>query len=411
MKTGARPFSPWIVVVTAGLGLFLGAFPIVVFSFSVFFDSFVREFHAGRGAISLALTIHNVVSGISAIFVGRLADRLGPRKVILPGLALLALMLFAASAIGSELWQLYVWYLAVGVVGPTTTTVPYAWVVSRWFDRERGLAIGLMMAGFGTGAIVMPLIAQQLIAAVGWRLAFAAVGSAVIAVALPLVAALLKETPGRIAAAADHRLDGLSWREASRSGAFWQMIAAFVLLAAAVHACVVHLPELLVDRGASRETGATASALVGMAVLIGRIGCGYLLDRFFAPVIAMLTCGLVTGGIVLLSLGGTTSAMIGAFFVGLGLGFGAEIDSMAFLFGRYFGLPSLGSTFGFAFGAFVLAGGVGPLVMGITFDGTGSYRLAMAIFATAALAAGALVSRLGPYRFGVRMPSPAQEVS
>jgi MFS family permease len=409
MTPGARPFSPWIVVAAAGLGLFFGAFPIVVFSFSVFFDSFVREFHAGRGAVSAAFTIHNVASGVSAIFIGRLADRLGPRKVILPGLALLALMLFAASAIGSELWQLYVWYLVVGVVGPATTTVPYALVVSRWFDRRRGMAIGLMMGGFGTGAVAMPLVAQRLIAALGWRLAFAAVGSTVIAVALPLVAALLKEQSERIAATAEQSLDGLSWREASRSAAFWQMIGAFVLLAAAVHACVVHLPGLLVDRGVSRESAVTASALVGMAVLIGRIGCGYLLDRFFAPVIALLTCVVVTAGIGLLSLGGTTSAMIGAF--GVGLGFGAEIDIMAFLFSRYFGLPTLGSTFGFAFGAFVLAGGVGPLLMGLAFDRTGSYRLAMGIFATATLLAAALISRLGPYRYGVRVPPLAQEVS
>jgi hypothetical protein len=80
---------------------------------------------------------------------------------------------------------------------------------------------------------------------------------------------------------------------------------------------------------------------------------------------------------------------------------GSEVDIIAFLMSRYFGLRSLGRTIGVAFGAFVLAGGIGPLVMGLSFDRTGSYGLPLAGFFAATLVAGALVARLGPYRFGV----------
>jgi len=149
-------FYGWVIVATAALGLFLGAFPIVAFSFGVFFQPFVREFHSGRAAVSLAFTIHNLVSGVSAVVVGRMADRIGARTVILPGLGIVAALLFSAKAIGSSLWELYLFYMAVGIVGSATTTVPYALVVSRWFDRSRGLALGGMMVGLGVGAVVMP---------------------------------------------------------------------------------------------------------------------------------------------------------------------------------------------------------------------------------------------------------------
>src|SRR3954469_18738381 len=110
-----RPFYGWIVVAASAIGLFLGAFPIVAFSFGVFFPSFAREFGRSRTAISLAFTVHNVVSGVLAVFVGRIADRVGARKVILPGLAILGVMLVSAVAVGRSLWQLYLFYAALGI--------------------------------------------------------------------------------------------------------------------------------------------------------------------------------------------------------------------------------------------------------------------------------------------------------
>ena len=412
MSERPKVFYGWVVVATAALGLFLGAFPIVAFSFGVFFQPFVHEFHRSRAAVSLAFTLHNLVSGVSAVVVGRMADRIGARSVILPGLASVAALLFAAKAIGSSLCELYLFYIALGVVGSATTTVPYALVVSRWFDRRRGLALGGMMVGLGVGAVVMPVVAQRLIATFGWRNAFAIVGSAMLAMPLPIVGALLKDSPAEIGLLPDGAspgrpplsrrdvgLDGVSWREARQSGTFWLLIAVFVLLASSVHACVIHLPQLFADRGAIATTGALASSVVGVALLVGRIGCGYFLDRYFGGRVAVAICLGAALGIALLSTGATGSAALaGAFLVGLGMG--AEVDIIAFLMSRYFGLRSLGATVGFAFAAFVVAGGLGPLVMGLAFDRTGSYRLPLAAFTATAIVAAALVTRLGPYRFG-----------
>jgi MFS family permease len=405
-------FYGWIVVVTSAVGLFLGAFPIVAFSFGVFFRSYAGEFHASRAAISLAFTIHNLLSGIFAVVVGRMADRVGARRVILPGLAVVAAMLISAEAIGSSVWELYLFYAALGVVGSATTTVPYALVVSRWFDRRRGLALGGMMVGLGLGAIVMPVVAQRLIAAVGWRNAFAIVGCATAMIPVPIIGMFLKDAPAQmgllpdgassttVSSQAGGREDGLTWDQSKRSATFWLLIALVVLLAASVHACVIHLPALFGDRGATPATAALASSVAGLALLAGRIGCGYFLDRYFGGYVAVAICGGAALGIGLLWTGaGEGVALAGAFLVGLGMG--AEVDIIAFLMSRYFGLRSLGATMGFAFGTFVIAGGLGPLVMGFAFDRTGSYRVPLAGFCVAAMVAAALATRLGPYRFAV----------
>jgi MFS family permease len=411
MTTQRRLFYGWIVVATSAVGLFLGAFPIVVFSFGVFFESFAREFHASRAAVSLAFTMHNLVSGIFAVVIGRLADRTGARRVILPGLVVLAAMLLATKAIGSSVSELYWFYIALGVVAPATTTVPYALVVSRWFDRHRGLALGGMMVGLGLGAMVMPVVAQRLIASFGWRDAFAIVGGAVLTIPVPIIAIFLKDAPEMMGLLPDGapantergrtggRLHGVTWRDATLSGTFWLLIVVFVLLAASVHACVIHMPQLFADRGVTAANAAVASSVVGLALLVGRIGCGYFLDRYFGGRVALVICGGAALGIALLWTGSAGGlALVGAFLVGLAMG--AEVDIIAFLMSPYFGLRSLGATVGFAFGAFVIAGGLGPLVMGFAFDRTGSYRLSLAGFCLAAAAAALLVTRLGPYRFG-----------
>jgi MFS family permease len=414
-------FYGWIVVATSAVGLFLGSFPIVAFSFGVFFPSFAGEFHASRATISFAFTLHNLLSGIFAVVVGRIADRVGARHVILPGLVVVAAMLIAAEAIGSSVWQLYVFYAALGVVAPATTTVPYALAVSRWFDRRRGLALGGMMVGLGVGAIAMPIVAQRLIAAAGWRHAFAIIGCVMLAIPVPIVAVFLKDAPAQmgllpdgassnaVAPRAAGRAEGLAWRDTRRSGTFWLLIAVVVLLAAGVHACVIHLPELFADRGATAETAALASSVAGLALLAGRIGCGYFLDRYFGGYVATAISAAAALGIGLLWTGsGGAVALAGAFLVGVGMG--AEVDIIVFLMSRYFGLRALGMAVGFAFGAFVIAGGLGPLVMGAAFDRTGSYRMPLAGFFAVVVIAAALATRLGPYRYGVAGSDDAARV-
>ncbi len=409
-----RVFYGWWVVATAALGLCLGAAPIMGFAFGVFFKPLSQEFHAGRAAISFAFTLQNLAAALFAPLTGRLIDRFGARKVILPGTALFGLLLLSSKLLGGKLWYFYLFLAVHGIIQGGTSPVSYSVVVSHWFNRRRGLGLGLMMLGIGVGAIVVPFSAQRLIAMFGWRAAYAICGCAAMAIALPIAAVFLKNDPreegllpdGNVDAGATvsgvvaerRDVEGLSWHDTWHSSTFWLLIGSFFLAAASVHACVLHMPALLTDRGVNAQGAAVASSMVGFALLIGRVGTGYLLDRFFAPrLAAFFFCGAAVG-IGVLMFGAAGKIALGAAFL-IGMGFGAEGDIIAYSLSRYFGLKAFGTAYGYAFGAFVLAGALGTLLMGVGFDFTQSYTVPLAGFFVAMLLAAGLMLRLGPYRY------------
>jgi MFS family permease len=415
--TRSRPrlFYGWWVVVTSALALFLGPIPIVVFSFGVFLKPLLREFHSGRGAVSLAFTLHNGIIALGLPFAGRLVDRFGARKVILPSMYMVGLILLSAYFCSGRIWELYLFYMALGVAGCGVAPVSYCDVISHWFDKQRGLALGFMMFGLGAGALIMPWAAHFLITRFGWRLAFDIFGAAILVITAPVVTKFLKERPETLGllpdgtpyvVAASPRPDadpGMSWGEAWRAPSFWLLFCAFILVSASVQGCLAHIAAILADRGTPARAAALATSLFGGGLLVGRTGSGYLLDRFFAPRVAALIFCCAAGGIALLRITSSQElAFVAAFFIGLGLG--AEVDIMAYLTSRYFGLRSFGAIYGFIFAGFGLAGGLGAFLMGVAFDTTGSYALVLALFCIATLTAATLMMRLPPYRYRVTPP-------
>jgi MFS family permease len=299
----------------------------------------------------------------------------------------------------------------LGLVSVGAATLPYLTVVSQWFDKQRGLALGLAMIGVGLGTFIMPALAQGLIDAVGWRSAYVVLGGMVIAVTIPIVGLFLKETPRLMglqpdgvtsvvttAAQLSEGVQGLSRDEAWRVVTFWQVVAAFFFMSVSVHGCLIHLVPMLTDRGLSEQSAAFATSLLGGALLLGRVGAGYLLDRLTATAVAT---GFLTGaalGVFLLwseAIGGL--AFTAAILVGLGVG--AETDLMPYVVSRYFGLRAFGEILGCVLTAWGLGGVVGPFLMGVGFDSTGSYSLVLAAFIVATVVAAGLMARLGPYRF------------
>jgi len=208
------------------------------------------------------------------------------------------------------------------------------------------------------------------------------------------------DTPASGTASLRNAESGLSWQETWHRPEFWTLIGSFFFASASVHACMLHMPALLNDRGASAQTAALASSVVGMALLIGRFGTGYLLDRFFAPRIAVIFFAATALGIGVLLTGAAGKLALGAAFL-VGLGMGAEADIIAYSLTRYFGLKAFGTTYGYAFGAFLVAGALGTFLMGAGFDWTHSYRVPLGGFLVASLVAAWLMTRLGPYKFDV----------
>ena len=406
--SGSFLYGWWIVFVAAA-GLFMGYGPVVTFTFGIFLRMLNQEFGWSRGDISQAFSISLFVMSLVFPFVGRLVDRFGARRVIIPSILLFGLGLMSLSLLSANIWQLYAVYILLGLVGGGTAPVPYSNVLSHWFDKRRGLALGVAMVGLGLGAFVMPSLAQMLIVSQGWRQAYIVFGLMVMVITIPIVGLFFKETPEMVGLRPDgdvinpnhpntsEQKIGLSAQEARQTHTFWILVGAFFLMSASVHGCLIHLVPLLTDRGISPQLAAGATSLFGAALLFGRVGAGYLLDHFFASSIALcFFCGTALGLLLLWSGVTGTAAFIAAFLVGLGMG--AEGDIIAYLIGRYFGLRAFGEIYGYAFGAFTLGGVSGPLLMGRGFDATGSYSLGLGVFVVVTLIAAGLMTRLGPYR-------------
>jgi MFS family permease len=407
-----RPFYGWLIVFVSAIGLFLGA-PLMVFSFSVFFKSLVQDFHASRAAVSFAFSLFNFVGALWLPGTGVLIDRFGAKRVILVSTLVFGLVLCSALWVGSGLWQLYLLFAVLGVAmasGPAP--VPYGVVVSHWFDRHRGLALGLSMMGIGIGSIVVPILAQRLITMFGWRMAFAIFGGAVLLLPLPVIAALLQNDPRQRGLRPDgdesnqasplSRKDkeGLSWHEIWHSPTFWIMICIFSLAGAGVHGAILHMSAIFTDRGVTAERAALATSLVGAGALLGRLASGYLLDRLFAPRVAILFYGATAVGMAILSAGSIGNIALASSFL-VGLGMGAEVETMGYMISRYFGLRAFGTAYGHAFGSYMLAGAAGVFLMGAGYDRFHSYTVPLAGFCGAMLFTLILLTRLGPYRYGV----------
>ena len=399
----------WWIVFVAAVGLSMGYGPIVTFTFGVFFKLLNQEFGWSRGDISQAFSLSLFVMSLVFPFIGRLVDRFGARKIIIPSILLFGLGLMSLSLLSANIWQLYAVYILLGLVGGGTAPVPYSNVLLHWFDKRRGLALGVAMVGLGLGAFVMPSLAQMLIVSQGWRQAYIVFGLMVMVITIPIVGLFFKETPEMVGLRPDgdvmnpnhqnasEQKIGLSAQEARQTHTFWILVGAFFLMSASVHGCLIHLVPLLTDRGISPQLAAGATSLFGAALLFGRVGAGYLLDHFFASSVALcFFCGTALGLLLLWSGVTGTAAFIAAFLVGLGMG--AEGDIIAYLIGRYFGLRAFGEIYGYAFGAFTLGGVSGPLLMGRGFDATGSYSLGLGVFVVVTLIAAGLMTRLGPYR-------------
>jgi MFS family permease len=407
-------FYGWRVVLVSALGLFWGI-PIAVYSFSVFFKPLMQEFHAGRAAVSLAFTLKLVAGALSAAPAGWFIDRYGPRRVIVVGTAIFGSILLACPFFSRSIGQFYCFYVLLGACLAGVGPLPYGSLVSHWFDRLRGLALGLTMLGIGLGAVIMPTVAQTLITRFGWKTAYSILGASVLVICCPVVARFVKENPAYLGplvdgggTSTDAMEDvgrGLTAREAWRSPDFWLMACAFTLVSASVQACVVHMAPMLNDRNLGARAAALGSSLIGAAVMIGRIGTGYLLDRTFAARLASILFAVSGLGIALLFLGNRATAFAAAFLVGLGLG--AEVDLIPYLTSRYFGLRDFGKVYSSLFAAFALAGALGPLIMGAGFDRKASYSGPSAGFLVATLLASVLMTRLGPYRFRASEPNPA----
>jgi len=179
-------------------------------------------------------------------------------------------------------------------------------------------------------------------------------------------------------------------RRALRSRAFWVIVAGLFLSSISQNGAMTHLSALLTDRGVSAGGAAFAASL------LGRIGTGWLLDRFFAPRVFFWLLGFSAFGVFLLS--GARSLVVGSLGAALiGVGMGGEADIIPYLLSKYFGLRSFSTLYGFTWTAYALAAALGPVLMGRAFDAAGSYAAFLMQLSVVTLASGGLMLLMPPY--------------
>lgn len=409
-----KVFYGWWIVLASGVGLALHYGPVIVTTFGVFLKPLGQSFGWSRTQISLAFSLSTLGITVTLPLIGYLVDRFGARRVIVLASLLFGIGVISLSFLSAHLWHFYAVYILIGVAGSGTTPVAYAKIISYWFDRRRGLALGIGVAAIGLSGSLMPTFAQALIVWVGWRQAYLLLGLVAAGITVPVIWLLIKEMPQTMGFEPDGAFVGqpevskprvsvgvLSVREIWHTGTFWLLVSAVFLISVSFHGYMVHLVPLLTDRGFSAQTAALIVLVAGVTAVIGRIGVGYLLDRFFAPFVAMIFFGAFALGMFILYSGTTGGLVFVAVFL-VGLGLGAELDFIPFAISRYFGLHAFGKIYSHTFSVFNLGGVIGPLMMGMVFDATGSYRQALAAFTVASLTAAGLITRLGPYTAGAQ---------
>lgn len=400
----------WLVVLGAIVGVSVGLSPVPFYTVGMFAPVLSDEFGWSFAAMMATLTIQSAVTIVTAPLAGMLIDRLGARPVAMVSLVLFGFAYASLSLNPGSIWIFYGQWIVMSIAGAGTLSGTWTCVVNGWFTRNRGLALGFASTGTGlTGIAIKPLTAWLLLT-YDWRVAFVVIGALPIIVGLPIVAMLFREPPKASAskveaiasedtepAAPPDNVEGLTLREAIARKNFWVMCAAFLLIAFALTAPTPNLENILRSLDFDLAAVGRISAAFGLAVIVGRVGGGWLLDRIWAPITAVAIFALPAIGGWLLAHQGISELTAFCAVASLGLAAGFEFDLLAYLVSRYFGQRSYGTIYGCFFAMVVIGGGLGPVLYGYVFDRTGTYDVMLRIGAGIVVAGAALLLLMGPY--------------
>ena len=397
--TGTRSgiFPGWFVVAGAFSVLFVayGA----QYSFGIFLAALLDEFRWSRASVAGVFSIYAFVYPLIGSIAGQLTDRLGPRLVISAGGVLLGGAMIGMAFV-TQLWQPYLLYGLVAGLGMSAAYVPCNATVVRWFVERRGLAVGVAMCGASAGTFVLPLVAQQLVGAFGWRTAYVSFGVAIL-LGLLVIAPLMRRDPESLGLTPDGRpprpravgADPASWplSRAIRSAPFWVLAGTFGVSWIPVFIPLVHLVPFARDLGFAPMTAAWVVSSLGAGAVAGRLVMGPLSDRVgrrlalrVALAIEVLSClgFLATQDLTMLL---AASALYG-------FGYAAVSTLFPALVSDYFGRAHAGAIVGALFAIAGSMGGVGPWIAGTLYDATGGYGSTW-IMCTALNALGLVVFR------------------
>ncbi len=348
-----------------------------------------------RASVTSAYLITATGTLLFAPWIGALVDRIGPRRVALVSLLVLVAAIVNIGMAGPAIWS---WYLAWGLYAFSQAcagNVVWANAVVSRFDKNRGMALAILLSGQAATYGLLPIFAVWVMETHDWRMVYYALAAFVLVIGWPL--AWFFFYSARDLKRRDPSIEIIVPPPAAKGGTiramgkrhFWQIALAYAVSASAVSALMVHLQPILTDSGMTAMDAAKIAIFLTPASLAGRFISGYLLDRFppnYVAAWALILPGLAY--LILIFIGTSYGSAIACAII-IGIAAGAETDVLAYLVSRYFGPQYFSSLYGALLGIFAVGYGAGPVITGRVFDITGSYASSFV-----ALGAGAVLGSL-----------------
>lgn len=392
--------SHWTLVLAAMVGVSFVTFPIYTVGF--FFAPLTREFGWSRTAISAGISIASIVLVLLVPFAGYLVDRIGTRRLVLPGAALTGLGVAAFSFADGSAAQWIALWVAWAFAAVTVQTAVWITAVTKVFHAGRGLALGLTLSGGAIAQIISPPLASALIGSFGWREAYLWLGLGWGGLTLVLAAFFLSDagdTKGRPStrAEAETPLPGLMLSQALRDSSLWRIAISTLLILSVTVGVSVHQLPILSEAKVSAGQATLLLSLSGATGIAGKLITGVLLDRFHARWIGSITLASTAVAYPFLLAPFRTPELVVIAVLINGYAAGMKLQLCGYLTARYAGLRHYGVIFGAMTSVTAMAAAAGPLLAGLIFDSFQSYAPLLMGGSVISLVSGLLVLSLGRY--------------
>lgn len=374
------------------------------FSYGVLFNPLISEFGWSRAAIAGASSMAFLLMGLLGIVIGRLNDRIGPRKLMTVTGVFFGLGYLLMSRL-ETVWQLYLFFGIVFGIGLSSIDVIAMTTIARWFVRKRGVVTGMVKVGTGAGQMTIPFLASLLVISYGWRHACVLIGVAVLII-LVAIAQLMRRDPGMMGLSPDAdesgpadepalAVEGLSLNEAIRTRQFWTICAANMSVVFCLMLVMVHIVPLAIDIQLSATKAAGVLSTIGGVSMAGRFFSGITIDRIGSKKVMIFCFVLLIAALLWLQIA-KELWMVYLFAAIYGIAHGGFFTAISPLVAEFFGIKSHGALFGIVVFGGTFGGAVGPFMAGYIFDVTGGYGLAIWICILMSALGFALISSLKP---------------
>jgi len=384
----------WVIVFAAASIMMV--FAIQMSTRGVFLTSLIDWFGWDRGDVSGAYSVSFIVSGLLALLSGRLTDRFGPRIVITFLGLLVGSGLLLMSTVSSIVHVYLIWALMIGV-GSSCGITPILSTLPKWFNKRRGLVIGITFAGFSVGGIMWPPVVERLIANIGWQSTYMVVGL-IILVIITALAQLMRQSPqkmglqpygekGKVESTPrmqDSAAMGFTLNQALKTVPYW-LIALYRFCSMFVfQLIIVHIFPHAVDVGFSEITAAIIISITSISSTISRLLASFIADRIGYRLTLFLSASVLTLSLIVLVFSKELWHFY-AFALLFGSAWGVSGVVQVTLITEFVGTRSLGTILGSLEIFLTVGGAIGVSIAGIIFDATGSYNTPFVICIVQAL--------------------------